>query len=757
MSQIASAQPASSRSVSSGRAEVVKSRSLCSRPSIASRTGPPTSASSLAGGAEPGAELVDDRRDPAAPDGAGCTRRQRGRSGRRTTERAAVPRSDPAGRSPCRCPRACIAVARRCAPSRRRGRCCLAAPRDAAARRPRAPASGRGEPRDAPRLAAAGQRSTRCPVDHPDLRPRSTLTGRSPTGRRRPGPTSRRYLFTSAEPITDAGELAEAAAPPSTRRRRAAHRPTACTTTSATSPRAQTTSYRVSVPRRSLGISGQPGVYWIGVHVLGSDPDGVATRSPTAGPARSSRCVPAAAPPPDPARAGRAGQERRCAAAPPAGCSASARLAAVAGPRRPPRPAAEPQRPGRRPLTWVVDPAVLDAVASVAQDNPKLDPGPTRHRRPARRRRAPTPSPVGERRARPTARPPATAPTPATRARPPSRPPRRSPPAPGSRSSAGRRRPHGRDGALRRPRRRRRARQPARATSTARPPSLSAETMTAYGDRAAAPRSSTPLSGCLAARRAARPSTPSTPVLLGDARVPAGARGTVLTRDGQRARRAHRHGGRSRRPAARTRATPRSRCASGCSARPRCTRSPRTADQPLVVVHAAVLGPRQRLGARGLLRRPRPALAADGRPALGGVRPRPRRPTPPGRPPVYPPRRPAAAAAAREPAGHRAPRRAPGTTFGRLLADNDTVEGDARPDRDARLVAERPRRRRPGPRQVERAPPTTSARRCSQVRIEGPPFVMMSGETGPIQVTLVNDLDQPVHRRASPPRPAAPA
>ena len=46
MSQIASAQPLSSASVCSGRAEVVKSRSLCRRPSIASRTGPPTRASS---------------------------------------------------------------------------------------------------------------------------------------------------------------------------------------------------------------------------------------------------------------------------------------------------------------------------------------------------------------------------------------------------------------------------------------------------------------------------------------------------------------------------------------------------------------------------------------------------------------------------------------------------------------------------------------------------------------------------------------
>ena len=44
MSHTASAQPATSFSVVSGRAEVVKSRSLCSRPSSASRTGPPTSA-----------------------------------------------------------------------------------------------------------------------------------------------------------------------------------------------------------------------------------------------------------------------------------------------------------------------------------------------------------------------------------------------------------------------------------------------------------------------------------------------------------------------------------------------------------------------------------------------------------------------------------------------------------------------------------------------------------------------------------------
>ena len=44
MSQMASAHPDSSFSVVSGRAEVVKSRSLWSRPRMASRTGPPTRA-----------------------------------------------------------------------------------------------------------------------------------------------------------------------------------------------------------------------------------------------------------------------------------------------------------------------------------------------------------------------------------------------------------------------------------------------------------------------------------------------------------------------------------------------------------------------------------------------------------------------------------------------------------------------------------------------------------------------------------------
>ena len=62
MSQVASPHAASSRSVSSGRAEVAKSRSVCGRPSIASRTGPPTSASSWPASAN---TLRRGRRPPA--------------------------------------------------------------------------------------------------------------------------------------------------------------------------------------------------------------------------------------------------------------------------------------------------------------------------------------------------------------------------------------------------------------------------------------------------------------------------------------------------------------------------------------------------------------------------------------------------------------------------------------------------------------------------------------------------------------------
>ena len=63
VSQIASAQPATTASVWSGWASVAKSRSSPSRPSKASRTEPPTRCSSCPAALEPAAELVGDGRD----------------------------------------------------------------------------------------------------------------------------------------------------------------------------------------------------------------------------------------------------------------------------------------------------------------------------------------------------------------------------------------------------------------------------------------------------------------------------------------------------------------------------------------------------------------------------------------------------------------------------------------------------------------------------------------------------------------------
>ena len=63
MSQVASAQPASSRSISSGCAEVVRSRSLCRRPEHRVAHGTADQGQLVAGRGEALAELVEDRGD----------------------------------------------------------------------------------------------------------------------------------------------------------------------------------------------------------------------------------------------------------------------------------------------------------------------------------------------------------------------------------------------------------------------------------------------------------------------------------------------------------------------------------------------------------------------------------------------------------------------------------------------------------------------------------------------------------------------
>ncbi len=135
----------------------------------------------------------------------------------------------------------------------------------------------------------------------------------------------------------------------------------------------ETTSYSVTVRRRDLAITGDPGVYWIGVHVLGAV-DGVRTGL-AAGRARSFMpLVPASAPTADlgivvPLRE----RVRRGADGSLLGLGHWQRSLVSDG------------RLGRigqfaagssGPLSWLVDPAVLDAVGSVAADNPARFTGP---------------------------------------------------------------------------------------------------------------------------------------------------------------------------------------------------------------------------------------------------------------------------------------------------------------------------------------------------------------------------------------------
>jgi hypothetical protein len=84
-----------------------------------------------------------------------------------------------------------------------------------------------------------------------------------------------------------------------------------------------------------------------------------------------------------------------------------------------------------------------------------------------------------------------------------------------------------------------------------------------------------------------------------------------------------------------------------------------------------------------------------------------------------------------------------GQTFGGLLSANDTVEGVLA--RIGLLASSEAARERPAA-ALARVDSTNDYVRSQmqQVRVEGPPFVMMSGGEGPIQVTLVNGLDEPV-------------
>ena len=458
-------------------------------------------------------------------------------------------------------------------------------------------------------------------------RGRVTLTGQITNRSQDTWTDLKVYLFTSPEPITEPGRAGRGRrAPPETAvDRQPGHLARPVRRGRRPGPGA-TRSYRVSVPRASLGISGAAG------RLLGRRArarrgpgrrDAVADgRARTLHPAR----CPRRSADPDPAGAGGPDQEPGA----PRGRRPAAR----------PRPAGSGRCPPTGGWTGCCDLSGRATAAAHLGGRPRG----ARRRPVGGRRTTPSSTPV-----RATAGSTATPRTPAAVARP-RAPARRPAPSAGDRptpaTSAGRRA---------------QPRRPARRPGLARrvPPAGAGHTVAAvpYGDLDVAVRAGqpgcaglydpavalsadddgrlrrraqhpvvAPPSGCLpdAALRRRRPA--STPVLLDEAAFPQAAR-PVLTPRGPGARRAHRRRGRGSGGPGPNAPVRRARGAAAAARRGRPARA--VAATPT----SRWSCPRRRTGTpatpgpqRGLLRRPRPALAADGRPALGGGDARRRRP-----------------------------------------------------------------------------------------------------------------------------------
>jgi Family of unknown function (DUF6049) len=203
---------------------------------------------------------------------------------------------------------------------------------------------------------------------------RVTLTGRVTNRSNEVWTDVRAYMFTSSTPITDQTGLAEADA--TDEADSVGSRLTDPGLYDAVGDLApgQTKAYRVSVPRARLGIGPQPGVYWIGVHVLGGSQS---TGRDTIADGRARTFIP---------QLPRRTPSTRLALVVPVKAEvrrgAAGRLLGFGAWGRSLGPDGRLDRllnlSGRTtaPITWVVDPAVLDAARSVSQDNPKIDPGP---------------------------------------------------------------------------------------------------------------------------------------------------------------------------------------------------------------------------------------------------------------------------------------------------------------------------------------------------------------------------------------------
>lgn len=184
------------------------------------------------------------------------------------------------------------------------------------------------------------------------------------------------YLLTSAEPMRTAQELAEAAAldPLAYVGDRLAQAGQFISVPDLEP--GQSTRYTISRPRDELDITDQPGVYWVGVQVLGADEtgriDGADGRARTFIPLMRPRNPPSTSLALMLPFRGRISYD------------ADGRLLtedvwheALSPEGRFGRLLALSQSAGDYPLTWVVDPAVADLVKAVATDNPGWDIAPT--------------------------------------------------------------------------------------------------------------------------------------------------------------------------------------------------------------------------------------------------------------------------------------------------------------------------------------------------------------------------------------------
>ncbi len=185
--------------------------------------------------------------------------------------------------------------------------------------------------------------------------------------------------FVASSPITSRDELAEASA--SAADVAVGDRLTDAGTYVAVGDLApgERASFRIRIPVESLGITGDPGVYWIGVHALGSNVDGrdavadgrVRTFIPLVAPATARaarrRPVPVSVVLPLRDRARRAVD---------GSLNGPARWAALTGPSgRLTRLADFGASAGDAPLAWLVDPAVVDALEDFSDGNPPLSLG----------------------------------------------------------------------------------------------------------------------------------------------------------------------------------------------------------------------------------------------------------------------------------------------------------------------------------------------------------------------------------------------